>query len=374
MPYYRSIRNNEPVGRRTAEGLLRLNKSLSVTVPERTLDQTLLLASWNIREFGGTKSGGREDEPLFYLAEIISRFDLVAVQEVRDDLDALDQLMYKLGSWWKYLVSDVTIGRAGNNERHAFIYDTRKVSFGGLVGELVPPGNKNDKGTYASEFAFARTPFLAGFRAGWFKFTICTQHFYYGKSVPDDPQRLADSKNVVELLKKRMKSKDRWANNAILLGDFNVFTLEDETFKALESNDFVIPSGLRGQYTNAKLDKPFDQMAFVAPEVSKQMAVAKTGVYPFFDYVYRDDDQTQYLPGESYQTYKEWRTYKMSDHLPIWVELGVDFSEDYLKKKTQPTPASEITDIATAGKLKSSTRKKASTKKKTKVSKKKAKA
>jgi hypothetical protein len=67
---------------------------------------------------------------------------MVAVQEVRDNLDALDSLMYILGSWWKYLVSDVTLGAQGNRERHAYIYDTRKITFGGLAGELVPPMKK----------------------------------------------------------------------------------------------------------------------------------------------------------------------------------------------------------------------------------------
>jgi hypothetical protein len=37
---------------------------------------------------------------------------------------------------------------------------------------------------------------------------------------------------VVRLLRERMKSKDRWANNAILLGDFNIFTTNDKTFVA----------------------------------------------------------------------------------------------------------------------------------------------
>ena len=27
-----------------------------------------------------------------------------------------------------------------------------------------------------------------------------------------------------------------------------------------------------------------------------------------------------------------WRTFQMSDHLPMWVELEIDFSEEYLKK------------------------------------------
>ena len=28
-----------------------------------------------------------------------------------------------------------------------------------------------------------------------------------------------------------------------------------------------------------------------------------------------------------------WRTHQMSDHLPMWVELRIDFSEQYLKRK-----------------------------------------
>jgi hypothetical protein len=134
MPYYKSIDNQTVEGRRTAEGLLRLKAALDQIIPAKTLDQTLLLASWNLREFGGTKYGGRNQEALLYLAEILSHFDLIAVQEVRDNLDALDSLMIELGSWWRYVVSDVTQGTQGNQERHAFLYDTRKMSFGGLAG------------------------------------------------------------------------------------------------------------------------------------------------------------------------------------------------------------------------------------------------
>ena len=133
MPDYKNIDSNTPEGRRTANNLLTLKVELDNAIPSKTVDSTLLLATWNIREFGGTKSGGREEEPLYYIAEIISRFDIVAVQEVRDNLDALDRLMSILGRWWTYLVSDVTLGRQGNNERHAYIYDTRKISFGGLA-------------------------------------------------------------------------------------------------------------------------------------------------------------------------------------------------------------------------------------------------
>lgn len=350
MPFYKDIKFWAPEGKRTADGLLRLKAALDEKIPPKTVDPTLLLATWNLREFGGTKYGGREDdEPLFYIAEIMSRFDMIAVQEVRDNLDALDRLMRKLGAWWKYLVSDVTLGKQGNNERSAYIYDSRKISFGGLAGELIPE-MKKEGGTLKSEFAFARTPYVAGFRAGWYKFTICTQHFYYGQSKADDPQRLQEAKTVVDLLKKRMKSKDAWASNTILLGDFNIFSLEDETLKAIEKEKFEIPAGLKGTYSNAKRDKPFDQIAFLSRDVQSQLALARSGTFPFFDYVYRDSDweafdpKKQWRPSgykpEKWETkewtekvYNQWRTFQLSDHLPLWVEVGVDFGKEYLERK-----------------------------------------
>ena len=334
MPDYKSIDSKTVEGRRTAEKLLLLKFELDQVIPSKTVDPTLLLATWNIREFGGTKSGGREEEPLFYIAEIMSRFDIIAVQEVRDDLDALDKLLQILGSWWKYIVSDVTLGTQGNNERHAYIYDTRKISFGGMAGELVPE-MKKDGGVLKSDFAFSRTPYIAGFKAGWFKFTLCTQHFYYGEDKADDPQRLKEAQTVLKLLKKRMQSKDAWSGNSILLGDFNVFSLHDETFLAIEKEQFHVPASLKGTYTNSNRDKPFDQIAFLARDVEKQLGLARAGTFPFFDHVYRDADWKTYLPNKTFNEYKQWRTFKMSDHLPLWVELFVDFGDAYLEKKME---------------------------------------
>lgn len=56
-----------------------------------------MLATWNVREFGRSMFGVRGAEPIYYLAEVIDRFDLVAVQEVRDDLTLLHRLMRVLG-------------------------------------------------------------------------------------------------------------------------------------------------------------------------------------------------------------------------------------------------------------------------------------
>lgn len=31
--------------------------------------------------------------------------------------------------------------------------------------------------------------------------------------------------------------------------------------------------------------------------------------------------------------FRGWRTYEMSDHLPLWVELRIDFSDQFLKNR-----------------------------------------
>jgi len=108
-------------GKRIAARLLDLKRELQEEngVPSKN-ENSVLLATWNIREFDSPSYGKRNIEPLYYIAEIISHFDLVAVQEVREDLKALEQVRDLLGGWWKYIATDVTEGTRGNRERMAF--------------------------------------------------------------------------------------------------------------------------------------------------------------------------------------------------------------------------------------------------------------
>jgi len=302
-------------------------------VPEKRVDGNLVLATWNIREFGGNKYGGRDAEPLYYIAEVVSRFDLVAVQEVRDKLDSLDRLMRILGAWWKVLFTDVTEGRKGNRERTAFIYDSRKVIFGGLAGEIVlPPIERSEEEGPAEQIS--RTPMIVGFRAGWFKFTICTAHLYYGKSSPDDPRRLKEMDSLAKYLAKQAKAESAWAKNMIVLGDFNIFSIEDETYKVLGKAGFKIPAAMTELRSNLGRNRNFDQIAFIAPSIEDQLSEAASGVFGWDKFVYRDneEDATAYKSSVGTAKYKEWRTYKMSDHLPLWVELKTDFGVPYLRR------------------------------------------
>lgn len=362
MPFYYSIRKDSPEDRRrTADGLLRLRRALDTEIPPRTIADTLLLGTWNIREFDSSKYGYRSSEALHYIAEIISRFDLVAIQEVREDLSALDEVQKMLGGWWKYIVTDVTEGTAGNGERMAFMYDGRKVTFGGLAGEIVLPPEKK-----LPVPQFARTPFMCGFRAGWVKFNLCTVHIYYGKSIPEDEQRVREISGLARFLARKVQPpkqparpqgevtavKNTSGENLILLGDFNIFSRGDRTFAGLTNAGFKVPQPLQEiPGSNLGKSKHFDQIAFLAREDRFELTkrepgdrMKSAGVFNYSETVFADGDEALYAPmmGEAYAAkptekkkanyYRQWRTFQMSDHLLLWCELRIDFSDEYLER------------------------------------------
>lgn len=349
MPFYYRMPDGAE-GQRVAEGLLRLRHRLDRELPARTREKTLLLATWNIREFDSTKYGRRMPDAYLYMAEIVSRFDLVAIQEVRSDLSALERLQRILGDWWKFLVTDVTEGRRGNKERMAFLYDARKVRFGGLAGEVViPPVETRDaegrqKITPAQQLY--RTPYMAAFQTGWFKFLLATVHILYGKGGADSPERVREIEAVAGFLADRVADPDAWSSNLILLGDFNIFGRGDPTFRAITDAGFSVPEALQSiPGSNVSKNKAYDQIAF-STDAQARVACSSAGVFDFFESVYRDEDEETYVPvmGEAYRVtsrgkpranptrhYKQWRTHQMSDHLPMWIELEVDFGEEYLK-------------------------------------------
>ena len=94
--------------------------ALDQVVAAKELDRNLLVGSWNLRAFGGlTKKwqSAADDSPkrdladVLAIATVLSRFDVVAVQEVRSDLRALRHLLKALGPDWGFTLTDVTKGR-----------------------------------------------------------------------------------------------------------------------------------------------------------------------------------------------------------------------------------------------------------------------
>ncbi len=162
---------------RVIDVLQRLRAQLDRDIPGKDSDHHLLLATWNIRDFGKLNRRGygeRLNETHYYLAEIISRFDIVAVQEV-NELKEWDRLMYILGPDWDFIATGITDqAMGGNGERLTFVYDRRKVSFKKVMDEIVLPpslevGAVKGKGKTIKLRGkqFNRTPFKASFQSGW---------------------------------------------------------------------------------------------------------------------------------------------------------------------------------------------------------------
>jgi endonuclease/exonuclease/phosphatase family metal-dependent hydrolase len=338
MAFYPSLRNYKTKTERVRiiNGIQRLKAALRAEVPAKQLEENLLLATWNIREFGKNDKAERLSESLYYMAEIISSFDLVAVQEVGHDLSELKRLIAILGPEWDYMVTDITEGASGNGERLAFLFDTRKVLFRKIVGEIVLPSTKGK----AVE-QIARTPFIVAFQSGWFKFYITTVHIYYGKegkNTAEYKRRVQEINDVASFLNKRaLKDKE----NQIILGDFNITGRDkkDLTFNALLEGGFKIPPtllALGDANSNADGTMPYDQIAYIDQPGFMEFVDSKNsvGVFNYFKHVFRTDDEKTYTEAlkKSKLSYKQWKTFQMSDHLPLWIEFKVDFSENYLNK------------------------------------------
>ncbi len=357
--------------RRCAERLRAMRASLAPLHARRT-PTSLLLATWNIRDFDSNKFGygPRLTESFYYLAEIAGCFDLIALQEVNRDLAALERLVRILGRQWDYIVTDATEGAGGNGERMAFLFRSDKVWFRKIAGEVVlpdgqlvvspkavkPPKDKEPTTTVDIEDArqqFARTPFLVAFQSGWFRFSLCTVHIYYGRdSGAKLKRRIAEIERLVQFFANRQdrEAKDAasgaQAENYILLGDFNVVSPEHQTMTALQSHGFTVPDAISGRKVRADGDHFYDQIAVRV--LDPRFRVVTGGIVDMYADVFRDteEDRSIYAPlmpaeapeeeGEKKATqeglYRKWRTWQMSDHAPLWVEIETDFTDDYLER------------------------------------------
>lgn len=324
-----------------ATKILELRAGLKLAIPSKTREDKLLLATFNIREFDSNrkKNGPRTIESFYYLAEIISSFDIIALQEINEEIDALQKIIKILGPQYNFFLTDITEGKGGNGERMAFVYDAKKILFRNIAGEIVLPGTKENPVPQ-----FARTPYLVSFQAGWFKFSLCTVHIYYGSDTGVDfEERIKEIENLSMFFKKRSLKEDE---NFILLGDFNILDDQDRTMEALLKGGFKIPEALQKRSgSNLKKDKFYDQIVYKEGK-NKIKFTGKAGVFDFYDIVYKNSEKELYF--EDFSTimknnnkkfdesifekeFDEWKTYQMSDHLPLWIEFDIDFSNDYLK-------------------------------------------
>jgi endonuclease/exonuclease/phosphatase family metal-dependent hydrolase len=306
-----------------AERLASLSTSLDESgLPPKVLDRNLLVATWNLRAFGAvTKAwhSGKDDSPkrdlqdILCIREIVSRFDVVALQEVRGNLQGLRYLIKALGPDWGLILTDVTKGRAGNDERMAFLFDTRRVRPSGLACELVVSVEENTQkaGRETLDRQFARTPYAVSFISSGQTFILVTLHVIFGESGKD---RLGELTEIAEWLAEWAKEVDDYNQNLIALGDFNIDRAGDPTYEAFTATGLHPPEELqtipRTIFTKAGEDANqfFDQIAWFPEQLSLQY----TGEAGNFDFV----------PVLQTSLTKNELSWRISDHYPLWANFS----------------------------------------------------
>jgi endonuclease/exonuclease/phosphatase family metal-dependent hydrolase len=309
-----------------AEELADIAGRLDDAIPARRVDRNLLVATWNLRAFGGLTDkwvAGELDRPkrdlagLRAIGEIVSRFDVVALQEVRGDLRALRHLLdwlNRAGDTWGLLLTDVTRGTSGNDERMAFLFDTRRVKPSGLACELVIPPERDDieEGAFARQFA--RTPYACSFEGAGDTFILVTLHVLYGRAPAD---RVGELRAIARWLADWAASANAYHHNLIALGDFNIDRKDDPLYQAFTSTGLTVPEALHAvprTIFSSSTDRHYDQIAWFAggPGRIPKLSLVPTGAAGSFDF-------SGHIHRRLTPQQMSWR---VSDHLPLWVEFS----------------------------------------------------
>jgi len=304
--------NHGTVSPEIAKGLKVLRSRIAkAKVPSSKLDETLNIATWNIREFGKKK---RSEAAIHYIAEMLGQFDLISIAELRGNLGDLGKVLAILGPYWRVIYSDALEDDGGNDERIGFIYDKRAVAFTGFAASATPPRTKVG-GLYLPQFDWWREPFMASFSAGHFDFVLLAAHAQWGTSAG----RLAELKSLAEWVDLKKNEKTCVDKDLIVVGDFNIET--PDQLAALTSKGLQLPAALKGKTygTNLAQDKRYDQILHYADY--PQSFSNQAGVVDFYTGgtkdLFPDLDKTAF-------------TFQLSDHLPLWMQINTDIEGEEL--------------------------------------------
>jgi endonuclease/exonuclease/phosphatase family metal-dependent hydrolase len=304
--------NHGKVSAQIAKGLKILRERIAAAkIPSSKLDETLNIATWNIREFG---KKARSEAAIHYIAEILGQFDLISIAELRDNLGDLEKVMEILGPYWRAIYDDALEDDGGNNERIGFIYDKRAVAFTGFAATANAPRTKEGN-LYLPKFDWWREPFMASFSAGSFDFVLLAAHAQWGTSAG----RLAELQSLAEWVDLKRQEKTCVDKDFIVVGDFNIET--PAQLAALTSKGLQMPTKLMGKTygTNLAQDKRYDQILHYPGY--PQSFTNEAGVVDFFSGgtkdLFADLDKTGF-------------TYQLSDHLPLWMQINTDIEGEKL--------------------------------------------
>lgn len=263
----------------------------AIAMPQRTVS-TLIIGSFNIQRLGPSKLP--DQQLMQYYADIIRRFDVIALQEItssdQNTLPFLLQYVNANGARYSYTISP-QIGRTAKYlEQYAFVFDTTRVN------------SRQDACFVMRDEAdlFHREPFVGRFATvanvqNPFTFSLVNIH-----TDPDEvPAELNSLAKVYAILTDYFAGGDYPEDDIVLLGDLNA---DPTRFQSLGQLPGVVPS-IVGIPTNFTRTKTNDNIL-----INRNTTREFTGRSGAMDF------QTVY--GLSQDESK-----RLSDHQPVWAEF-----------------------------------------------------
>ena len=260
-------------------------------------DDTINIAAFNIQILGVSKR--EKTEVMDVLAKTVREFDIVLVQEIRDASETtapifLDIINSLDGPEYAFIRSE-RLGRSTSKEAYAYFYNTHTVAY--LEGTARVWEDEED--------IFEREPYIVGFVAGEFDFTLVGIHVK-----PDDAvNEIASLALVFDAIKAGQDDQD-----IIALGDFNA---DGSYYDEEDVNQPLMDPMYHWTVSNevdtmTKTDWTYDRIVMLDSTYANEYVMDSTAVYYFND-VYGLN-----------QTFTE----EVSDHFPIFAEFRVDGPDD----------------------------------------------
>lgn len=252
-------------------------------------DRPITIATFNIQVFGTSKLAKRE--VMDVLANVVRRFDVVAIQEVRStDQTVVPQfvgLINSQGARYDYVIGP-RLGRTSSKEQYVFIFDTTRIAVDPNTVYTV-----SDPADYLH-----REPLVAHFQVRAtggsmpFSFKLVNIH-----TDPDETDIELDALDDVFVAVQQDGSGE---DDVILLGDLNVDEYKLGQLGQLPGIAWVVT----GTTTNTRRNRAYDNIVFHRAATSEY-----TGRWGVLD-----------LEAEYGLTRDQ--ALEVSDHLPVWAEFS----------------------------------------------------
>ncbi len=274
-------------------------------VPDRTPDN-LIVASYNIKWIGQQRHDFEK------LAQVISRFDICGILEVKKEssIVSLTQEIETLTSEdWGYVYGFRTHRPGGNyHEAFAVIFRRDRVQLGdGLISNL---WDKNE--TYRND------PYFVSFTSGNFDFTLFLIHTRW--SDDDDGSRSGEVNEMANQIQFTWSVSDE--RDIILLGDFNYPGDEEVMTNMARQIDFEQVDD------NPKTTFKSNYSGYASAYDHIFLSREHTSDTEYVDGSAQALDVTRLIYGSNSKRNMKKSKKKLSDHLPVFAVFRTNLEDD----------------------------------------------